>query len=132
MKRYPLSTVLTIVAFLSLVACLFVGRAPVPVAHGEFARLVSITGGSPAKRLMDSLVVAGYNEAPQIDEITLCVPSSNTNPMYVGSAGTVNNTNGFAIVPGDCQTYRAARRSIDVTRIYLYVATTESVAVSLR
>lgn len=101
------------------------------VVFGEFTKLVSITGGS-AQRLSTSLTSAGYSGSTALDELTVCVPDANTNTMYLGSQSNVNASTGFALAPGTCITYQAAGRPIDSSTMYVYTATTESIAVTLR
>jgi hypothetical protein len=99
--------------------------------HGEFTKLVSITGGS-AQRLTDSLSAAGYTGTASVDEMTLCVPSANVNTMYLGSQSNVNASTGFPVEPGTCITFRSGQRPIDVSSFWTYVATTENAAITLR
>lgn len=101
-------------------------------AHAEFAKLVSISGGSPGSRLSSSLSTAGFSGNTSLDELTICVPSTNTNTLYLGSSSSVNASTGFPIKPGVCITYRAAATAIEASSIYTFEATTESVAVTLR
>lgn len=118
-----------LVLYVAMVAWLLLIAVP---TSAEFSKLVPIGGGSPAKRLSDAMNTAGYTGSSALDELTLCVPSSNVNTMYVGSASNVNDTTGFPLEPGTCITYRAAGRPIESSSIYIYTATTESAAVSLR
>lgn len=117
-----LAIVLPVALMLSIVAASAV----------EFSRLVSIQGGTPAQRLSVALGNAGYTGGSAMDEMSLCVPSANANTMYIGSASNVDATTGFPLAPGDCITYRAAGRPIEASSFFIFVATTESLAVTLR
>lgn len=134
MRRYPFSIIAIALAIISLVACLFVDRQPLspPIAHAEWAKLVSITGGSPAKRLSESMATAGYTGSSFLDEITICVLQTNVNTARIGGDSNANASTGFPLAPGACITYRAGARSVDVSRIWIFENSTESVAVALR
>lgn len=102
-----------------------------PPTYGEFAKLISISGGS-GQRLSSSMAASGYTGPSLLDEITICVPNTDANIEYIGFNSTVNASNGFPLNQGDCITYRAAGRAIDSSRIWLWNATSQSVAISLR
>lgn len=118
-------------AALILYTAMFLGLWLVSV-HAEFTRLVSIPGGTPPQRLTVSLGNAGYTGPSAMDEMTICVPDANVNTMYLGSQSSVNASTGFALAPGSCITYTAAGRPIEASSFWIFVATTESCAVSLR
>lgn len=122
-SRIPVIT--TVIAFLALALLVVVVRA-------EFTKKVSITGGSPAPQLSSSLATAGYLGGTTLDELTICVPSTNTNTMYLGSSSSVNATTGFPLAPGVCITYRSGARAIESSHIYCFESSTESIAVTLR
>jgi hypothetical protein len=101
--------------------------------HGEFTRLVSISGGSSAPRLMDSLVAAGYTGSASLDELMICNPTGAANTLYIGNVATVNASTGFPVAAGTCApTYRAAARPINASSFFIFSAVTESAAISLR
>jgi hypothetical protein len=97
----------------------------------EFHRLVSITGGS-GQRLTTALATAGYTGGDHVDELIICTPSGSANTMYLGHISTVNASTGFPIPAGTCERWRAAGRNIDMTSYYLFVATTQNAAISIR
>lgn len=99
--------------------------------HAEFSKKVSINGGS-AVRLTTALSDAGYTGVASLDELSVCVPSSNVNSMYYGSQSNVNASTGNQLEPGSCQHFLAAARPVDASSYYFYVATTESLEVTLR
>lgn len=113
------------------VVVLLSGIAHSPTALAEFIQLVSITGGS-GQQLSTALATAGYTGRVDVDELTICVPATNTNTMYLGSATGVNASTGFPLAPGDCLTSRAEKEAVHTTSIYIFVASTESAAIWLR
>lgn len=98
---------------------------------GEFHRLVSITGGS-GQQLSTALATAGYAGPVQLDELIICNPTGSANTIYLGSSSAVNASTGFPIAAGNCERWRAAGRAIDSSSYFIFVATTQNVAVSLR
>lgn len=120
------------VSLMPVVLLTVLSLVTIAVGAVEFNRLVPIPGGASAQRLSVSLGAAGYVGGSALDELTICIPSSNLNTMYLGSVPGVNNTTGFPLGPGDCITYRAAGRPIEASSIYVYVSTTENAAISLR
>jgi hypothetical protein len=117
MKRFALSIILFFCFTIPVLA--------------EFHRLVSITGGS-GQQLSTSLATAGYAGPVQLDELIICNPTGSANTIYIGSTSAVNASTGFPIVAGNCERWRAAGRAIDVTSYFIFSATTQSIAVSLR
>ena len=101
--------------------------------HGEFTRLVSINGGSPAPRLMDSLVAAGYTGPASLDQLDICNPTGAADTLYIGNVATVNASTGFPVPAGTCApTFRAAARPVNASSFFIFSAVTESAAISLR
>lgn len=131
MKRHIFRPSLPAKVFLFLALIIALSLVTLPV-RAEFTRQVSITGGSPAKKLTTMLAVAGYTGNTQLDEITMCVPSANVNSMYLGNNSSVNAATGYEMAPGDCLTFRAAARPADIEQMFFYVQTTEKLAVTLR
>lgn len=117
MKRIrSFTTLLTIALALALV--------PSALAS-DFNKTLSVSGGSP-RRLSDLLVDGGYAGNPdQVQVLTICVPSSNSNTLYLGQSN-VDASTGFPLEPGTCDTIPYSNVSITTSRIYLFVATTES------
>lgn len=103
----------------------------VPV-RAEFSKQVSITQGSPAPRLSDALVTAGYTGAMSMDEMTICDPIANTKSFFLGSNANVNASTGFEIPPGVCVTYRSAARAVNAASFFVFTATTQNAAITLR
>lgn len=97
----------------------------------EFHRLVSITGGS-GQRLTTAMTTAGYTGGAHVDELILCNPTGSANTLYLGSVASVNASTGFPIVAGTCERWRAAGRPIDMSTYYLFAATTQNAAISVR
>jgi len=116
----------------SLRVCAFVLLiVTVAYAADQYNRQVSVTGGSP-QRLSAVLATAGYAGTMSLDELELCNPSGAANTLYVGEPD-VSSTNGYPVAAGGtCWHQQAADRPIDATKLYLRVATTQNVVVSLR
>ena len=114
-----------------LITSLWIIALAVVVMAGPYNRKISVTGGS-AQKLITVLESATYSGSATASELTICVPSSNVNTLYLGQSD-VSATNGFPIDPGGCKTERDASGSpIDMTRIYLFVSSTESEVFSVR
>lgn len=126
-EQHPFSAVMAALLMAAALLCF----APQP-SSAEFSKAVSISGGSPAPRLSASLATAGYTGTSQMDELTLCVPSTNVNTLYLGNDANVTATTGFGLAPGTCVTYRTGQRAVDASAFFTYEATTESIAVTLR
>lgn len=103
----------------------------VVTTFAEFHRLASVTGGS-GQRLTTVLTTAGYTGGDHVDELILCNPTGSANTLYLGSASSVNASTGFPIVAGTCERWRAAGRPVDLSTYYLFVATTQGAAISVR
>lgn len=102
----------------------------ITVFASHYNRTISVTGGSP-QRLSSVLSGDGYGGSFLLDELTICVPSTNTNTLYLGQSN-VSSSNGFPLEPGSCYTQRSATTPIDAGAIYLRVSSTESEQFSLR
>lgn len=122
---------LVVVAVCLVMMVAFLRYVPAPAHAGEYGVKASVTGGSP-QQLAATLNTAGYTGRNQLDELTICNPTGNAASVYRGQSN-VSASNGFELPPGVCKTWRLAnpQRPIDITRIYLFTASTQSVAVDL-
>lgn len=112
----------------ALLVC-FALLAP-PARAAEFNRACSVTGGS-AQQLSTVLSACGYSGVVSLDELTLKNPSAAANTLYIGQSD-VDATNGYEVEAGGSATRRTGSVPIQSERIYLFVATTQNVMVSLR
>lgn len=125
--RRSMTLTATVAALLAVALC------SIPfVAHGEFAKRVSIAGGSPAPQISAALSTAGYLGGSQLDELTIKNPSANANSLYLGSSSTVTSTTGFELAPGVSITYRSGARAVDASRLYLFTSSTQNAEITLR
>lgn len=112
-----------------LVVALLVTTA---LGFGQFNRTISVTGGS-AQRLSTVLASGGYSSPETLDELTICNPAGAANTLYLGQSD-VDASNGFPLLAGECKTERAVSTGNPVQsgQIYLFTATTQSAAFSVR
>jgi hypothetical protein len=97
----------------------------ITVLATDFNQSISITGGS-AQQLSAVLTGAGYSGPPdQVQWITICVPSTNANTLYLGGSN-VSAANGFPLKPGQCNTLPPSSVPIKTSSIYLFVTSTET------
>jgi hypothetical protein len=98
----------------------------------EFNETCSVTGGS-AQKLSTVLTACGYADYTGLRELSLLNPDDAANDLYIGRSN-VSASHGYKRSPGDSKTWRAAGDAdqIQAGQIYLYVATTQNVMISLR
>lgn len=99
---------------------------------GEYNRSCPVTGGS-AQQLSAVLSACGYSGVLSLQELSIKDPDSAANSVFVGQSD-VSAANGYELQPGDSKTWRASNQGdqIEAGRIYLYVASTQNVMISLR
>lgn len=96
----------------------------------EFNRSVNVPGGA-AQRLTGVLTGGGYTGPATLDALTICNPDAATNTLYIGQSD-VSASNGFPLEAGVCYTWPSGQRPTDAGRIYLFTATSQNAAISLR
>jgi hypothetical protein len=98
----------------------------------NFNRTCSVTGGS-AQKLSDVLVTCGYTGTSNATWLTIKNKSSAANTMYVGQAD-VDATNGYPVEPGSTISRPSTNTAdpIDLSQIYLFVASTQTGSFSVR
>lgn len=121
MKRYSKRLLLVIGLFLSF------GLA----VHAEFIRQVGISGGA-ARELYNTLQRTGYQGQPGLDELMICNKKTNSANMWYGYQSSMDSASGNVIEPGACVSWRAGFKPINTTQIFIYVASTQNMEVTLR
>jgi hypothetical protein len=138
MKRSLIRRALLALALLSVIATngLRLGVEMPTVGRvalaAEYNRKCSVTGAA-AQQLSAVLSACGYTGVISLAELSLKDPDDATNDLYVGQSD-VDATNGYKISIGDSKTWRATnpQDQIESGRIYLFVASTQSVYISVR
>lgn len=117
---------------LAALAAALLFATPLPARAAEFNRSCSVTGAS-AQQLSTVLSACGYSGVVSLAELTLRDPDAAANDLYVGQSD-VDATNGYKLAPGDSKTWRATSPQdvIEAGRIYLFVASTQNIHISLR
>lgn len=123
---------LRILLALALALALAVWPAAPASANTSFTRSCSVTGGS-AQSLSGVLTACGYAGVLSLQELSVKDPDAAANSVYVGQSD-VSAANGYELAPGDSKTWRATNQGdmIEAGRLYLFVATTQNVMISLR
>lgn len=116
----------------ALAIALLFAFTPRAASAAEFTRSCSVTGGS-AQQLSAVLTACGYTGVVSLQELSVKDPASAANNVYIGQSD-VSAANGYELEPGDSKTYRASNQGdqIEAGRIYLFVASTQNVMISLR